>query len=506
MFAQSEDAKKRKKKLRYRCLPGLQPGHLLLNIMAKKPRTTRFLDAAIAAAEEFASLSEHSFFDQDSGGNNEKKDQEYGNNECRKKLKRKRQHLTKEEEILQFFKKSKLLAISEKDLRCIQKLLKEGMRKFKLPQNPAVVPDNFSVPESEAGKYYAELNIDEVPRCRGISCIESRCDRIDDFEKTNHPDMFRTAIDVFVWRIRKWGGFRRKVLTKFPSKEVLTIRDKKVRKLIVLCHSELHSVRVPPGVTKICCGAFRCCDWLQKVVLPESIETIASIAFEWCILLKSINIPSGTTEIGSGAFAGNLSLRSIVVPPSVTTLGSRVFQLCMSLTHVSLPASLESIPDGAFRYCVKLTHLHLPDSVTHIGAHSFAHCVSLPKLQLPKKLQNVSDYAFQGCVKVSEFKLPYPKYGKVQFGKDVFFECHSLKTVVQLPAAKWVFVVWALGESRNRNNWRLTTLKNSKNLLILISCFAVEKHQFKVDPYVLSSPYNVPRRQVITPLVPIVIP
>ena len=120
--------KGRKKKLCYRCLPGLQPGHLLLNIMAKKPRTTRFLDAAIAAAEKFSSLSEHSFFDQDSDGNNEKKDQKYGNNECRKKLKRKRQHLTKEEEILQFFKKSKLLAISEKDLSDIQKLLKVYLR------------------------------------------------------------------------------------------------------------------------------------------------------------------------------------------------------------------------------------------------------------------------------------------------------------------------------------------------------------------------------------------
>lgn len=486
-------------------MPGLQPGHLLLNIMAKTTRTARFLEAAIAAAEKFTSLSEHSFFEQDSGSNSENQDQEYGNNECRKKLKRKRQHLTKEEEILQFFKKSKVLAISGKNLAVIQKLLKEGMRKIKLPQNPAVVPDNFSVPESEAGKYYAELNIAEVPRCRGISYIDDCCKKIDDFEETNHPHMFRTAIDVFVWQIRKWGCFERKVLSKFPSEDVLKISDNEVWKLIVH-HSELHSVRVPPGVTKIRCRAFRRCHWLQKVVLPESIETIASGSFAWCLLLKSIDIPSNTTKIGSGAFAGNLSLRSIVVPPSVTTLGSRVFELCMSLTNVSLPASLESIPDGAFRYCVKLTHLHLPDSVTHIGAHSFAHCVSLSKLQLPKKLKNVSDYAFQGCVKVSEFKLPYSEYGSVQFGKDVFFECHSLKTVVQLPAAPCVFVVWALGKSRNRNNWQLTTIENSRNLLRLIACFTVEKHQFKVDPYVLSSPYNVSRRQVITPLVPIVIP
>ena len=79
-------------------MPGLQPGHLLLNIMAKTTRTARFLEAAIAAAEKFTSLSEHSFFEQDSGSNSENQDQEYGNNECRKKLKRKRQHFTKEEE------------------------------------------------------------------------------------------------------------------------------------------------------------------------------------------------------------------------------------------------------------------------------------------------------------------------------------------------------------------------------------------------------------------------
>ena len=381
---------------------------------AEKSRTTRFLNAAIAVAEKF--VNTHVIFDQNSGSNSKNQDQEYDKNECRKKLKRKRQHLTKQEEVLQFFEKSKVFTNLDKDLPFIQKLLKEGMRKNKLPQNPAVVPDNFSVPESEAGKYYAEANIEKVPFCRGMSCIDGFCENINNFERTNHPDMFKEASCLFARQIREWAVFRRKALTKFPTKTVLTIRDNEVKKLIVH-HSELHSVRVPPGVTKICYDAFCRCEWLRKVVLPESIETIGSGSFNWCISLESINIPSGTTAIGKKAFAGNLSLRSIVVPPSVTTLGSRVFKLCMSLTRVSLPASLESIPNGAFRYCVNLTHLLLPDSVTHIGKHSFAHCVSLSKLRLPKKLKNVSDYAFQGCLKISEFKLPYSEYGKLNSAK-----------------------------------------------------------------------------------------
>jgi len=43
-------------------------------------------------------------------------------------------------------------------------------------------------------------------------------------------------------------------------------------------------------------------------------------------------------------------------------------------------------------------------------------------------------------------------------------------------------------------------------VLRLIGRFTVEKHNVPVYPYALSSPGNVPRRRVMTPLVPIIIP
>ena len=168
---------------------------------------------------------------------------------------------------------------------------------------------------------------------------------------------------------------------------MLGIDDNTVYKIITH-RSELHTVRVPPGVTIIGSSVFDCCNRLQKVVLPESIESIERCSFRWCISLESVEISSGITKIGNEVFGGNLSLRSIVVTASVATLGNHLFRLCMSLTHVSLPDSIKSIPNGAFRYCVNLTHLHLPNSVTHIDTHSFAHCVSLSNLRLPKKTQN----------------------------------------------------------------------------------------------------------------------
>ena len=81
----------------------------------------------------------------------------------------------------------------------IQKVLREGMRRTKLPQNSAVVPDKFSVPKSEAGKYYAEVNIQHI--YFGQSCADRHCDDIDDFERTNHPRMLQQVIRLFSLQI-----------------------------------------------------------------------------------------------------------------------------------------------------------------------------------------------------------------------------------------------------------------------------------------------------------------
>ena len=45
------------------------------------------------------------------------------------------------------------------------------------------------------------------------------------------------------------------------------------------------------------------------------------------------------------------------------------------------------------------------------------------------------------------------------------------------------FIVWAVGSSRNRANWQLTTLKQSRNVLRLITALALERRDVAdLDP------------------------
>ena len=56
-------------------------------------------------------------------------------------------------------------------------------------------------------------------------------------------------------------------------------------------------------VTAIGEGAFKGCDRLKSVTIPDSVKSIGSEAFSDCHFLGSITIPDGVTTIGEDAFA-----------------------------------------------------------------------------------------------------------------------------------------------------------------------------------------------------------
>ena len=78
----------------------------------------------------------------------------------------------------------------------------------------------------------------------------------------------------------------------------------------------------------------------------------------------------------------------VVIPNSVTSIGTGAFEYCKSLTSVIIPDSVTSIGDGAFRYCTSLTSVTIPDSVTSIGREAFKGCIRLTKVTLPQGMSN----------------------------------------------------------------------------------------------------------------------
>ena len=124
-------------------------------------------------------------------------------------------------------------------------------------------------------------------------------------------------------------------------------------------------------------SAFKNCDSLTSVNIPDSVTTIGESAFLYCTSLTSVNIPDSVTEIGETAFWGCSSLTSVNIPDSVTTIGAGAFYECDSLTSVNIPDSVTTIGRSAFEYCTSLTSVNIGDSVTTIGMYAFADCYSL---------------------------------------------------------------------------------------------------------------------------------
>ena len=88
-----------------------------------------------------------------------------------------------------------------------------------------------------------------------------------------------------------------------------------------------------------------------------------------------ITFDSDVTTIGDYAFRFCDSLTSVNIPDSVTTIGDGAFQYCDSLTSVNIGDCVMSIGEEAFYACNSLTSVTIPDSVTTIGESAFGSCI-----------------------------------------------------------------------------------------------------------------------------------
>ena len=86
------------------------------------------------------------------------------------------------------------------------------------------------------------------------------------------------------------------------------------------------------------------------------------------------------TEIGSSAFRYCEFITEIFLPQGITILSDYVFDGCTRLKEISIPPSIVTIGNGAFQNCKSITELTVGFNVTLIGNYAFAGCDSLRKV------------------------------------------------------------------------------------------------------------------------------
>lgn len=82
--------------------------------------------------------------------------------------------------------------------------------------------------------------------------------------------------------------------------------------------------------------------------IKEGVKIIGNKAFRWCDCLTIINIPNSLISIGNCAFEGCYFLTSIDIPNSVASIGDRAFSECNYLTEIIIPSSVVSIIGNPF--------------------------------------------------------------------------------------------------------------------------------------------------------------
>ena len=161
---------------------------------------------------------------------------------------------------------------------------------------------------------------------------------------------------------------------------------------LTACSDVSEIVRIPYGVKKIACWAFRNNKIIREMYIPESVAEIEDSTFKECT-----------------------NLRLVVLPDSLRRIGEGVFSYCLNLEKVCLGSQVEEIAYGAFFACSKLKNInlpgcskegiHLPEELHHIGNGAFNGCTGIKALTLPEQLQTIGNYAFCNSG-ISDLVLP----------------------------------------------------------------------------------------------------
>ena len=100
-------------------------------------------------------------------------------------------------------------------------------------------------------------------------------------------------------------------------------------------------------------------------------------------------------RIGSYAFANCSNLTGeVVIPNTVSTIDTAAFQGCTSLDSVIFNATNGSVPNQCFNGCTALSSVTLNDTVTQIGFYAFADCPNLTYIEIPRSVTSIANSSF----------------------------------------------------------------------------------------------------------------
>jgi hypothetical protein len=182
---------------------------------------------------------------------------------------------------------------------------------------------------------------------------------------------------------------------------VLFSKDK--TKLISFpCGNKNQNYIVPNGVKIICDGAFAGSK-IRNITFPSSLEVIEGWAFRGCDYLETLYIPDSVIEIGELAFEFCDNIKNVRLSNNLKVLSGQVFGGCNNLKELEVPASVKKIEGTALAWAYNLENLILCDGLEEINDD--LKYKKKKKLHIPKTVKKIkSGLAILGHSELSKIE------------------------------------------------------------------------------------------------------
>ena len=134
-------------------------------------------------------------------------------------------------------------------------------------------------------------------------------------------------------------------------------------------------------VTEIGKYAFKDCEGLISVAIPDTVTVIDEESFYNCNRLTSVKIPNSVVKIGNSAFYYCSKLETVTFAEdcSVEEIGAWAFYDCKHLKNINLEvvSNLGGIYESTFFHCIGLNSIVIPEMVGNIATTAFWRCTNL---------------------------------------------------------------------------------------------------------------------------------
>ena len=215
-------------------------------------------------------------------------------------------------------------------------------------------------------------------------------------------------------------------------------------------YSNIQRINLPEGLETIDDEAFRDCSSLELAELPSTVKHLGNKAFDRCGSITISALPESIETLGSSVFGGLLRPREMVsfsLPDNLTEIPDSMFHDRWGMKELHFPANLKKIGKACVTWS-NITELNLPDGVTEIAEEAFYGNKKLTKVTLPKSIKSIPYFAFaytgldnldflhEGITEIgieafygSKIKEANIPEGVTKVGSNAFGYCDSLKTI-----------------------------------------------------------------------------